>query len=76
MAHYYFSSDPNTWVAWNAKDQYGNPPQESIDEDTVRADKITSVKFYGINIINIEIVVSDQNGSYTYQTQILGRNVQ
>lgn len=76
VIHYYFASDPTIWVAWNAQDQYGNPPSESIDENTVRADKITSIKFYGIKVITIEIVASDSSGSYTYRTQALGRNIQ
>lgn len=76
VIHYYFTSDPTIWVTWNAQDQFGNQPSSSIDEDTVRADKITSIKFYGIKVITIEIVASDTYGSYTYRTEALGRNIQ
>jgi type II secretory pathway component PulJ len=76
VIHYYFATDVNTWVKWNALDQYGNPPKESIDEDTVRADKISSVQFYGTDLVNITIVAANQKNSYTYQTQTLGRNIQ
>lgn len=76
VIHYYFTSDPNTWVTWDAQDQYGNAPSASIDEDTTRADKITSIKFYGVKLITVELVASDENGSYTYKTEVLGRNIQ
>jgi prepilin-type N-terminal cleavage/methylation domain-containing protein len=75
VSHYSLSSDAETWVAWNVFDQYGDHSQ-TIEPYTIKADKVTSIKFYGTNPINIEIVVSGQNGSYTYKTQTLGRNVQ
>jgi len=76
VIHYFFTSDINSWVKWNALDQFNNSPQTSIDEDTVRADKVTSIQFYGVDYVNIIITVSDQNGIYTYETQTLGRNIQ
>ncbi len=81
VIHYCFSSTPETcppsdWVAWNTQDQYGTLPSESIDKNDVKADKVTSIKFYGIKLITIEIVASDADSSYTYKTQTLGRNIQ
>lgn len=76
VIHYYFTSDPTTWVTWNAQDQYGNPPEESIDEDVIKADKITSLKFYGEKLITIELVAADSESSYSFKTEVLGRNIQ
>lgn len=76
VIHYFFSSDPNTWVVWNAQDQFGNLAQESIDEDTIKADKINSLSFYGNNLINIDLTVSDADYNFSYKTAVLGRNVQ
>ena len=75
VSHYSLSTDPGTWVAWNVFDQYGQNIH-TVSPYTVKADKVTSLKFYGTNIINIEVVVSDENGSYTYKTEALGRNIQ
>ena len=83
LIHYCFSSTPETcpetdWVAWNTQDQYGNTPSEWIDpaNNVVKADKISSIKFYGIKIITTEVKVKDGNSSYTYKTKTLGRNIQ
>jgi hypothetical protein len=76
VKHYYFSTDPQTYVAYNALDQFGNHATESIDENVVKADKVQSLQFFGTGIINIKIVVNNSDGSLTYQTQVLGRNAQ
>ncbi|OGD57136.1 hypothetical protein A2V71_01730 [Candidatus Berkelbacteria bacterium RBG_13_40_8] len=83
IIYYCFSATPETcppadWVAWNAQDQYGDPPSEWIDpnKNVIKADKISSIKFYGIKLITTEIVAEDADSSYTYKTQILGRNIQ
>lgn len=75
VVHYYFSSDPNIWVIWNAQDQYGNLPQQSVDEDAIKADKIDSLKFYGEKVITIEIKVKANNQEYSFKTSVLGRNL-
>ncbi|AKM82066.1 MAG: hypothetical protein UT28_C0001G0255 [Berkelbacteria bacterium GW2011_GWE1_39_12] len=75
VVHYYFSTNTSEWVAWNAKDQYDNPPQSSIDEDAIKADKLTSLSFFGTNIISIVLTVEENGQTQTYQTQVLGRNI-
>jgi len=75
IIHYYFSSNPNIWVAWNAQDEFGNLPQESSDEDTTKADKISTLSFFGSNPINIKIGVSNNDNSFYYSTKIFGRNI-
>lgn len=75
VIHYYFSSDIDTWVAWNAQDDFDQPPIEQIDEDVIKADKITSLKFFGDNLVTIQITASNNYGNYNYQTKVLGRNI-
>lgn len=78
MIHYSFSSDPNTWVAWNVQDQYGNLPDEIIDPalDAVKADKISALKFYGQKIIEMELQVANTENTFNFRTKVWGRNIQ
>jgi prepilin-type N-terminal cleavage/methylation domain-containing protein len=76
VLHYSFSAAPNTWVAWNARDAFNNLPVEHIDSDTIKADKISSLKFYGSKIIEIELSVANENDTYNFRTKIWGRNIQ
>lgn len=76
VIHYYFTSDPSTWTTWDAQDQEGSPAHESIDEDVIKANKLTSLKFYGNKVITVELVSSENEQNQTYLTQVLGRNIQ
>jgi len=76
VVHYYFSNNPGTWVAWNAQDQFGNSPQESIDEDVVKADKISALTFYGEKVISIDLQVTNGEFTFDFQTKVWGRNIQ
>lgn len=75
VIHYYFSSDINTWVPWNSKDSFDNPPTESIDEDVIKADQVTSLKFFGHNPTTTQVTAANSQGNYTYQTEVWGRNL-
>lgn len=75
VIHYYFSSAPDTWVSWNTEDQFGNAPEESIDEDAIKANKITSLKFYGVKVIYVDLVAADNQSTYDFKTAVLGRNI-
>lgn len=75
VIHYYFNADTSDWVSWDAEDEYG-PAQQSIDEDTIRADKITSLSFFGNELITIDLISSDDSGTYNYESKVLGRNIQ
>lgn len=76
LIHYAFSSAPNTWVAWNAQDAFGNLPNESIDEDVIKADKISALKFYGGKVIEIELQVTNEVNTFDFRTKVWGRNIQ
>ncbi len=75
-SHYFFATDPNIWVSWSTFDESENPPTESTDEDVVKAENISSLQFWGTNLVTINISVADSSTAYTFETKILGRNVQ
>ena len=76
VIHYWFSSDTSIWVEYNAIPPPGITLLNNIDEDRIKADKITSLKFYGENnLINIGITASDGTSTYTYKTIVLARNL-
>jgi len=74
--HYYFALTPNVWVQWNTQDQNGNLPQENIDEDVVKADKLSSLKFYGSKNIFIDLTVADNERQFGFKTLVFIRNIQ
>lgn len=76
VLHYAFSADPNEWVAWNAQDEFGHLPTEYIDQDAIKADKISVLKFYGEKVINIELQVTDETNTFDFRTKVWGRNIQ
>ena len=74
--HYYFSSNPDEWVLWNATDSEGNPPTESVpDEDRTIGEFITNLQFYGIKLIDIDIEVGKDSTAYKFETKAMGRNI-
>lgn len=75
--HYSFSTDRNTWVKWNAQDQSGHAPDRIVDptQDVIKADKVSSLKFYGDNVITVELTVSDSINTFNFQTDVWGRNI-
>lgn len=76
LLHYYFATNSSVWVNWNSKDQMQNPPIESIDESVVKADKISSLQFYGTKNITISLTVSDGINNFSFKTEVFGRNIQ
>lgn len=74
--HYYFPSDPNTWVTSSAQDEDGNPPLYTTDSDQVKAEKISSLQFWGEETITLRLSVADSQSTYTFETKTLARNDQ
>lgn len=77
LVHYSFSTDPANpdWVNWNTLDDGGQLPNQHIDENVVKADKVTDLKFYGVRLITIELIASDGKSDYDFKTQTLARNI-
>jgi len=74
IIHYFFTSNDDDWVPWNASEGLGIL-QESIDEDVIKADQVTSLKFFGNNPTTVQITTANSQGNYTYQTEVWGRNM-
>jgi len=75
-SHYCFDTAPDDWVLWSTKDHEGNSPTEQFDLDQMKAQKITSLQFWGDKTITIHLTVSDGASTYTFETKTLGRNIQ
>lgn len=76
LFHYSFSADPDTWVTFDALDNLNMPPSQIIDEDTVKADSISTLQFYGqSNLVNINLIVTKETLNYNYQTAVYARNI-
>jgi prepilin-type N-terminal cleavage/methylation domain-containing protein len=75
VLHYSFSASPTTWVLYNARDSFNNLPTQTVDEDVVKADKISVLKFYGSPSINIKLTALNTDGNFTFSTIVFGRNI-
>ncbi len=75
IGHYYFPSDPNTWVYATSTDSFGNLANYEIDDEQTVSQFITKLTFYGISTININLTVSKNDRSINLKTQVLGRNL-
>lgn len=74
--HYAFASSPDEWVLYSTLNQGGASPTEYTDLDQVKAENITSLKFWGEATITIDIESSNGTSTYPFRTEVLGRNVQ
>lgn len=75
VIHYYFSASPTIWVKYNARDAFNNLPIESIDEDVIKADKISALQFYGDSFINISLTATNSENNFIFTTEVSGRNI-
>ncbi len=75
VSHYYFSTYPNEWVLYSIQDGEGNFPEEQTDLEQIKAQKISSLQFWGDETITIRLDVSDGESTFTFETKTLGRNI-
>jgi len=62
---------PDDWVVYNTPNS-----SSAIDENTIKANKITSLVFYGGQVITVGITTSDnQDNSAHFQTEVYCRNI-
>ena len=71
---YYFPEEPGTYVAWNAVDEFLQPPDSSVLENRIIAEYITDIDYYGDNNIYIEIWLQKFDITEHFYTGIWGRN--
>ncbi|MFA6551519.1 MAG: prepilin-type N-terminal cleavage/methylation domain-containing protein [Patescibacteria group bacterium] len=73
---YYFSIQPDLYVAFNSKDQFGNPPNQIILDDRVIGEYFSDLDFWGNgNLINIIIQLSKNGRAINLMTAVYGRNL-
>lgn len=74
--HYAFSSNPTVWVTYDALDNLNLPPAKTITEDTIKANTITTLQFYGTSsLININLTSTNGTSNYKYETAVYARNI-
>jgi len=81
ISHYTFTvpcvtAPSSTWVLWSTRDGDNNLPTECADTDVTKAEKISSLQFWGVKVITINLNVSDGVSTYQFETKALGRNIQ
>jgi len=81
LSHYTFTvpceTAPSiTWVLWSTRDGSNSLAPECTDSDVVKAEKISSLEFWGVKVITINLATSDETSTYHFETKTLGRNIQ
>jgi len=73
---YYFDQEPGTYVRWNSRDIFNNPPQEAILEDQLAGEYFSSIKFWGENgLIYISVILNKSDQQAELLTAVYGRNL-
>jgi len=75
QGHYYFPSDPSSWVYYNAVDGGGNPAQYTIDSQQTIAQNISYINFYGEKTISIDLTLEKESRQIQFRTKNTGRNL-
>lgn len=71
---YYFATEPDSYVYWDTKDEFGQSPLFSVTDERVIAEYISDILYYGENITSIEVYLNKQNSNLHLLTSIWGRN--
>lgn len=75
VKQYYFATDPTVFVPWDAEDDFGNPPLTTVLEDELAGQYVSNLKFYGIDLIYIELTLTKGNITHTAASAVFGRNL-
>ena len=76
VSHYAFPSYPDDWVLWSTTGSEGTLPTEYTDLNQIKAQNISQLQFWGEDVIIISFDVSDGTSTYSFETKVLGRNIQ
>jgi len=72
---YYFSQEPSVYVAYNALDQGGAPPLETIIDDRITGEYFTELEFWGANgLINVSLSLAKNQNIFSLETSVYSRN--
>lgn len=73
---YYFSADPSEYVYWDARDEFNNPPIETVLDEQLVGEYFSDISFWGENnLVNIEVSLEKNNQSAQVMTAVYGRNL-
>lgn len=75
VREYYFASDPQILVTYNAKDDFGNGAAVRTVADNLVGQYVNSIKFYGRDLINIELTLKKNAVKHVTKTTIYVRNL-
>ena len=71
---YFFETEPETYVYWNAQDEFGQPPSSLVVEERLIAEYVSDLDFYGSTVTYIEVWLNKQNSDLHLYTGVWGRN--
>lgn len=75
LRRYYFPTEPAVFVAFDSRDEFGNPPNLTIASDELVGQYISDIDFYGAGLINIVIALAKNAVNFTAKTAVYGRNL-
>ncbi len=71
---YFFPAEPAVQVTWNARDEFGNPPQSQTLEDRIIAEYLSDLAFWGSSLVNIDVWLAKGTNNLHLFTSVWGRN--
>lgn len=72
---YYFPSDPNIFLPWNAISSIETLTATTTEGPVIIGEHVTGLKFWGVYVINISIALTKNNQTIDLSTKIFGRNL-
>ncbi|MFH1866616.1 MAG: hypothetical protein ABIJ81_00840 [Patescibacteria group bacterium] len=75
VSYYSFATDPSAHVYYDDIDDFDNPPNQTIVEDRLVGEYLTSLDFSGFSIITISVSFSQNNETITLSTNVAPRNL-
>lgn len=73
---YTFASTPSEYVYWDARDEFNNPPDETILSEQLVGEYFTDIDFWGQdNVLFFEAVLEKNDESVQLMSAVHGRNL-
>ena len=72
---YYFPSDPNTYMPWDATSTTETLVSKKLEEPELTGEFVKDLKFWGDRVINAELILKKGKDEVKLKTKIFGRNL-
>lgn len=73
---YYFSENPGVYVPWDSEPPFGQTLEvETLEDAKIIGEYLTTLKFWGTNVINIYLTLEKNNKKIDLRTKVFGRNL-